>query len=195
MLSQLRQVFQRRALYLPMLGLALFWSVGQGMLAAFPAYAKAYAHIDNTAVIQAILACTALGIAAGAVLVGVNSGGRIRISWVPMGIVGLSMGLWLLAWLQNAWLFALDYFLMGVCSAMLIVPLNALIQLQMEERSMGATIAGSNLIQNIAMLSMLGLTIGFSMASFDSRALLLLMAGLTTVLGALFGLLIVRLRL
>lgn len=172
-----------KRLLIPVLGLALFWSVGQGMLAAFPAFAKAHADISNAAVIQGILASTALGIAVGAFLVGKFSKNTINLKLVPVGVTGLAVGLWSLTFINAAQAFASAYALMGVSSAFLIVPLNAYIQWQAAENTLGGIIAASNFFQNIAMLAMLGLTIAFALANFDSQHLLQMMALLTTVVG------------
>ena len=172
-----------KQLLIPVLGLALFWSVGQGMLAAFPAFAKAHAGISNAAVIQAILASTAVGIAVGAFWVGKFSKGTINLKLVPLGVIGLALGLWSLTFLSTAQAFASVYCLMGLSSAFLIVPLNAYIQWQAAENTLGGVIAASNFFQNIAMLTMLGLTIVFALAHFDSQHLLQMMALLTTVAG------------
>jgi acyl-[acyl-carrier-protein]-phospholipid O-acyltransferase/long-chain-fatty-acid--[acyl-carrier-protein] ligase len=153
------------------------------MLAAFPAFAKAHAGISNAAVIQGILASTALGIAVGAFLVGKFSKSTVNLKLVPIGVTGLAIGLWSLTFLNSAQAFASAYGLMGISSAFLIVPLNAYIQWQAAENTLGGVIAASNFFQNIAMLAMLGLTIAFALANFDSQHLLQMMALLTTVVG------------
>ena len=103
---------------------------------------------------------------------------------VPLGVAGLSLGLWSLTLLSSAAAFALAYFTMGVASALLIVPMNAFIQLRASGDKIGVVIAASNFIQNIGMLLMLGLTIAFALAGVDSARLLQMMALLTTVLGS-----------
>ena len=177
-------VLASREVLIPVLLLALFWSVGQGMLAAFPAFAKAHAGIENAAVIQGVLASTAIGIGVGAYFVGRFSKGGILFMLVPLGVAGLSLGLWSLTLLSSAAAFALAYFTMGVASALLIVPMNAFIQLRASGDKIGVVIAASNFIQNIGMLLMLGLTIAFALAGVDSARLLQMMALLTTVLGS-----------
>lgn len=179
-------------IFIPVLCLALFWSVGQGMLAAFPAFAKAHAGIDNAAVIQGILASSAVGIAFGAFIVGRLSVGTINLMLVPAGVAGLSLGLWSLTFLNSPIAFSTAYFTMGIASAMLIVPLNAYIQQRATANTIGGVIASSNFFQNIAMLTMLGLTIAFALADFDSRYLLQMMALLTTILGSILAWLILR---
>ncbi len=171
-------------LLFPVAGLALFWSVGQGMLAAFPAFAKEQAGITNVAIVQGVLAATAIGIALGAVLVARLSRSQVNYRLIGPGVVGMSAGLWLLPLLDLAWQFAGVYFLLGITSALLLVPLMASVQLQAGAAEIGGVIAGSNFFQNIAMLLMLLLTMGFAMAQASAQALLQIIALLATVLGA-----------
>ena len=186
-------------LFIPVLGLSLFWAVGQGMLAAFPAFAKAHAGITNAAVIQAILASSAVGLAIGAFLVTKFSRATINLKLVPLGVVGLSAGLWSLTFLSTPlpflnmpMVFAGVYCVMGISSSLLVVPLNAYIQWQAAENTLGGVIAASNFFQNIAMLLMLGLTIAFALADFDSHHLLQMMAVLTTLVGSVIAFAVVK---
>jgi acyl-[acyl-carrier-protein]-phospholipid O-acyltransferase/long-chain-fatty-acid--[acyl-carrier-protein] ligase len=186
-------------LFIPVLGLSLFWAVGQGMLAAFPAFAKAHAGITNAAVIQAILASSAVGLAIGAFLVARFSRATINLKLVPLGVIGLSAGLWSLTFLSTplAFLnmpiaFAGVYCVMGISSSLLVVPLNAYIQWQAAENTLGGVIAASNFFQNIAMLLMLSLTIAFALADFDSHHLLQMMAVLTTLVGSVIAFAVVK---
>ena len=181
--QSLFELVSHRRRLLPVLCLALFWSVGQGMLAAFPAFAKAHAGVNNTVVIQGVLATTGLGLALGAIAVGRLSGQGIELRFVPMGVVIMALGLTSLSFLGEAIAFAMVYFMMGIASACLIVPLNAYLQKNTPSEKLGSLIASSNFLQNIAMLAMLLLTIVMALLGIDSRYLLLLMATLTAIIG------------
>ena len=76
---------------------------------------------------------------------------------------------------------------MGVASALFIVPLNAYIQRQAGSKTIGSVIAGSNLVQNIAMLSMLLLTISFALLQLDGFALLAAIAAIATIGGVVIA--------
>ena len=182
--QSLFELLSHRRRLLPVLCLALFWSVGQGMLAAFPAFAKAHAGINNTVVIQGVLATTGLGLALGAIAVGRLSGQRIELRFVPLGVAIMALGLTSLSFLSAAIAFAMVYFMMGIASACLIVPLNAYLQKNTPSEQLGGLIASSNFLQNIAMLAMLLLTIVMALWGIDSRYLLQLMAALTAIIGA-----------
>ena len=177
------QVTATPAFWLPVFGLSLFWAIGQGMLATFPSYAKAYAGITNAAVIQGILAATSIGIAVGAQIAGLLSRGRVNLQLIPFGIVGLCCGLWSLEFWEKPLAFAVLYFLMGVSSALFLVPLNTYLQWQAGSQTLGSLIAASNLMQNIAMLVMLLLTIGFTLVNTDVEWLMAIIAILATVGG------------
>ena len=180
----LSRVTREPRLLYPVAGLALFWSVGQGMLAAFPAFAKEHAQITNVAIVQGVLAATAIGIALGAAVVARLSPGHINYRLIPPGVVGLAGGLWLLPLFDQAWQLATTYFLLGITSALLLVPMMASVQQQTGAGQIGGVIAGSNFFQNIAMLLMLLMTIAFAMAQASAQVLLQIIALLTTVFGA-----------
>ncbi len=68
--DDLQPLVKRKVIRLSVIGLATFWSVGQVMLAAFPAFVKQEMLVTNTIVVQGILACSGIGIALGSVFAG-----------------------------------------------------------------------------------------------------------------------------
>ncbi|MFB0974860.1 MAG: acyl-[ACP]--phospholipid O-acyltransferase [Tolumonas sp.] len=183
--QELQPVLERDVIRLSVLGLSLFWAVGQVLLAAFPAFAKETAGIENTLVLQGVLACTGLGIALGSWLAARFSRNYIATSLIPVGIVGVATGLVMLPQFTSTTLYALDFLLIGTAGGMFIVPLNALIQFHSREDELGKVIAGNNLFQNIAMLSFLVLTVVVAELGYDGKHLLYLMA-VVTVLGCVY---------
>lgn len=182
-LSSARQILGRREFLLPMLGLALFWSAGQATLAIFPAFAKQAAGISNTAVIQAVLTCTGLGIIVGAWIVGRVVKSPYRLHTVPVGVVLMLLGLFSVMHLSSAVMYALVYLVLGIASGLLIVPLNAFIQAHSSHANIGSVLATSNLFQNIAMLLVLGATIAVSLYGFSPETLLWAIALLAALAG------------
>jgi len=174
--ANLKPVLANKVTFLSIIGLAVFWSIGQVMLAAFPAFAKAQTGETNTIVIQAVLAASGLGIALGSLIAGRFSKNYIETGLVPVGAAGIAIGLFILPTLSSQWLMGLDFFFIGVMGGMFIVPLNALIQYHAEENNLGRVLAANNLIQNIAMLSFLLITVAFAIAGIGSTQLLLLIA-------------------
>ncbi|WP_075187767.1 acyl-[ACP]--phospholipid O-acyltransferase [Teredinibacter haidensis] len=167
---------EQKAVRLSIIGLATFWGIGQVMLAAFPAYFKGVAHIDNTIIIQGILACSGIGIALGAFLAGRISRDRIELGILPFAALGIAVGLLFLPSLDSPQMAALDFFAIGVCGGLFIVPLNSLIQFQAKEGALGKTLAANNWVQNVTMFSFLALTVGFALLDISGRSLLYVIA-------------------
>lgn len=181
--DNLRIVARQPVIRLSIIGLATFWSVGQVLLAAFPAYAKDALSIDNTLVLQGILAASGIGIALGSMLASKLSHNRIETGLIPVGAVGVAVGLWCLPLLTTPVGQALNFVFIGTMGGLFIVPLNALIQFHAADNELGTVLAANNWIQNIAMLGFLLLTALFALAGVDSHYLLLLIATVAVVGG------------
>lgn len=178
-------VIRNDVIRLSVIGLAVFWSVGQVMLAAFPAFAKESLAVTNTIVIQGILAATGIGIAVGSWVAGRWSKGHIETGLIPVGAVGIGIGLMLLPHLHSTTAHFINFLFIGAMGGLFIVPLNALVQFCAGKAEIGKVIAGNNLIQNISMLSFLLVTVVFALLGISSRWLLMLIAGVA-VLGGLY---------
>lgn len=164
-------------IHLPILiGLCVFWSVGQMLLAVYPAFAKENLGITNAMLIQGILAMIAIGIMLGALLDGLFSRQFIELKLLPIsGIIVMMIGL-ILPFNHSIVLAGVLFLLMGIAGGILVVPLNALMQFCTLPDKLGITLAQANLLQNIAMLSCLLITVLLSMAAFPAATLLLLIA-------------------
>lgn len=183
--SNLNPILERDVIRLSIVGLAMFWSIGQVLLAAFPAFAKAQTGETNTIVIQAILGATGIGIAIGSMIASRISKNYIETGLIPVGAAGIALGLTLLPHLQSQLLMGLDFLFIGVMGGLFIVPLNALIQFHANEKELGKVLAGNNLFQNIAMFSFLCLTVSFSLAGIGAKQLLILIA-IVAVIGGCY---------
>ncbi len=183
--NNLKAIAQRRVIRQSIIGLAMFWSVGQVLLAAFPAYAKESLEVTNTLVVQGILAASGIGIALGSALASRWSQNRIETGLIPLGALGIAVGLWLLPSMDTALAHALNFVFIGTMGGLFIVPLNALIQFHAREEELGTVLAGNNWVQNVSMLSFLALTAGFALAGLESLYLLLMIAAVA-VLGGLY---------
>lgn len=181
--DNLRIIARRPIIRLSIIGLATFWSVGQVLLAAFPAYAKDALRIDNTLVLQGILAASGIGIALGSLLASKLSHNRIETGLIPVGALGVALGLWCLPLFTTPIGQAVNFVFIGMMGGLFIVPLNALIQFHAADNELGTVLAANNWIQNLAMLGFLLLTALFALAGVDSLYLLLLIASVAMVGG------------
>ncbi len=185
----LRALGEPKVILLSIIGLALFWSVSQVMLAVFPAYAEEHLGQGNTFVIQSVMALAGIGIMIGSVLAARLSHHFINVGLIPLGAAGVAAGLVFLPTLDSIWLSASAFLLIGVAGSLMTIPLNALIQFNAPESRLGRVLAGNNFIQNVAMLGFLVLTVVSATASIPSASLLWAL-GAIGVVGALYAILL-----
>jgi len=172
---------ENSTIWLSIIGLATFWAISQVMLAAFPAFAKNALQIDNTIVIQGILACSGIGIVLGSLLAGRASRNYIETGLIPIGALGIAIGIALLPILGSPFSMGLAFISVGVMGGIFIVPLNALIQFQAKQAQLGTVLAGNNWIQNVAMMTALTLTVVFATLGIDSVGLFYILTGVAVI--------------
>lgn len=186
-------ITDNRAILYSIIGLSMFWGLSQMVLAAFPAYAKQYLLETNTAVIQAMLACSGVGIFLGSLLVSRLSRRtlnkplaekQLRLQMIPFGAIGLALCLGLVPMIASKIGLALCFLGVGLFGAYFIVPLNAIIQSLAPPEQTGTILAGNNWFQNISMLGFLVLTIISAIGGFNAVWLFYLIA-VIAVFGAL----------
>lgn len=182
-IDNLQPILSREVIRLSIVGLAMFWSIGQIMLAAFPDFAETQTGETNTIIIQAIIAATGVGIALGSIIASRISKNYIETGLIPVGAAGIAIGLWCLPFMESKALMALDFLFIGTMGGMFIVPLNAMIQFYANENELGKVLAGNNLMQNIAMLSFLIITVVFSQLGISSKELLIFTACIAIIGG------------
>lgn len=174
----------KRPIWLSIIGLSIFWSISQVMLAVFPAFAEEHLDQHNTFIIQGVMAFAGIGIMLGSMLAGRFSKHYINVGLIPVGAVGVAAGLVVLPQLDSMLWQAVIFTLIGLFGALMCVPLNALVQFHAAETETGRVLAGSNFIQNLMMLSFLGLTVLFAWNSIDGLWLLASLAVLGCVAAA-----------
>ena len=174
----------KRPIWLSIIGLSIFWSISQVMLAVFPAFAEEHLDQHNTFIIQGVMAFAGIGIMIGSMLAGRFSKHYINVGLIPVGAVGVAAGLVVLPQLDSMLWQAAIFTLIGLFGALMCVPLNALVQFHAAETETGRVLAGSNFIQNLMMLSFLGLTVLFAWNSIDGLWLLASLAVLGCVAAA-----------
>ena len=155
----MRAALERPVIRLSVIGLALFWAISQVVLAVFPSFAKETMAIDNTVIIQGLLACSGIGIILGSLMASRMSRAYIETGLIPIAAIGICLALSILPGLDSVTAHALNFLGLGVLGGFLIVPLNALIQFHAGEAQLGRVLAANNLVQNVAMLAFLGLTV------------------------------------
>lgn len=183
--KNIQPVLSNSVIRLSVIGLAMFWSIGQVMLATFPAFAKEQLGIVDPAVIQAVLAASAIGIALGSYFAARWSQKHIETGLIPIAALGVSLGLIALTLSESVAACFASFLFIGFMGGLFIVPLNALIQFHAKDHELAQVLAGNNLVQNLGMFGFLLLTVGFAMAGFSSVSLLVIVA-IVAALGGIY---------
>ncbi|MBE0498853.1 MAG: MFS transporter [Campylobacterales bacterium] len=168
-------LFENSTILYSIIGLSLFWSVSQVVLASFPAHAKEVLGMSNTVLVQGMMALAGIGIVIGSLVSGKASRNYIETGTIPLGALGISVSLLLLVVLEEPLFHAFNFFAFGFFAGLFVVPLNALIQFSSKEHELGLVLAGNNFIQNVGMLCFLTLTVLFAVAGMGSIGLFYLM--------------------
>lgn len=169
----LSKITKNEVILLSVVGLALFWSVAQVVLATFPAYAKEAIGITNTAVIQGIMAFAGIGIVLGSALAGRFSKNYIETGLIPLGAIGVAIAVAMTTVWQSPVSQAINFMMLGFFGGLYLVPLNSLIQYHAKANELGRVLAGNNFIQNIFMLGFLVLTIAVAFAGVSAKTILM----------------------
>ncbi|MDD2838276.1 MAG: MFS transporter [Sulfuricurvum sp.] len=176
MLRRNREIFEA------IVFLSLFWSISQVILASFGAYAKSTLHIENTIVVQGLMALAAFGIIIGSVLTSRFSRHYLHKGSIVAGAIMMTMMLIVLPNTTSLTLIAFSFFGFGIGGAMMIVALNALIQNKTPRPHLAYILAGNNWIQNIFMTLFLGLTTLFAYAGWEPLIIFYTMIGVSAIL-------------
>ena len=168
----LRLVKRHPYIWLSILGLAVFWAISQVLLASYPAYAKEFLGITNTAVVQGLMAFAGLGIMIGSVLAGRISRNHIETGLVPVGAIGVTISLLLIRVVDSHFLQALNFLFLGVMGGFFVIPLNSLMQYHAKNNQLGRVLASNNLIQFSVMLVFLVITSTLSYYKVGSTSIL-----------------------
>ncbi|WP_028471339.1 MFS transporter [Neptunomonas japonica] len=181
--SNMNAIIERKLIFKCVLGLSIFWTISQVMLAVFPSFAEETLAEQNTFVIQGTMALAGVGIMFGSFLVGRWSKQSINQGLIPLGAIGVMLGVFSLPLVSSLQWASVAFLLIGISGALMTIPLNALIQFHAPVDNMGKVLAGSNFIQNISMLCGLVLTVMFSLLKLDETWLLYAI-GVLAMIGA-----------
>ena len=183
----LRLVYRHPSIWLSILGLSIFWAISQVMLATYPEFAKSQLMMNNTAAVQGLMALAGIGIMMGSFIAGKLSRHHIEIGLVPIGALGITLALAFFVMVDSILLQGINFLFLGIMGGFFVVPLNALIQYHAKDSQLGRVLATNNLIQNIAMLSFLIITVSLAIVGIGSMSMIWLLV-LVGVVGTVYTL-------
>ncbi|MEM7541593.1 MAG: acyl-[ACP]--phospholipid O-acyltransferase [Pseudomonadota bacterium] len=181
----LSSVWTQPVMRLSVVGLAVFWSVMQVLIAVYPTFAETTLGLTNVAGIQFIMAAATIGIVVGSLLAAKLSRAYLETGYVPIGAAGVALCLAALPIAQQTVFQMGLFFGIGVFGSLFTVPLTALVQFHADDSDRGRILAASSFIRNLAMIAFLGLTVVFATQGLDALSLLVIITMVATV-GAIY---------
>ena len=150
-----------RPVWLSILGLSWFWTIGATLLAEFPVVAKNTLHADSQ-VVTLLLTVFAVGVGTGSILCGRLLKGEVSARHVPFAALGLSLFTWDFAHTCAAagdlativdvlrsfagWHMFGDLFLLAVCGGIFSVPLYVILQERSDPSRRSRMVAANNVM-------------------------------------------------
>ncbi len=188
---------RHRPIWLAILGISWFWTLGSLFLSIFPAYTKDTLGGDES-LATLFLAMFSVGIGVGSLMTDWLSKGRVELGLVPVGAIGMTwftFDLWLVGqpWpppahpdaVFTAWTFlstvsglriAFDLAMLSVFGGFMIVPLYSYVQWRAAPEEVARIIAGNNIVNSIWMITGSLLLMASLSAGLDAVDMLLMLA-------------------
>jgi acyl-[acyl-carrier-protein]-phospholipid O-acyltransferase/long-chain-fatty-acid--[acyl-carrier-protein] ligase len=173
--DNIRTLHVNRSIWLSIIGLSTYWGLAQALIAVFPTFAEERLQQHNTVAIQAMLACTGVGIMLGSVIAGRVSRHHIETGLIPIGAVGIASCIALLPFMHHTTPLIILMLAVGLSGGLFIIPLNALIQYHANPEKVGTVLAGNNWVQNVTMLAFLVITASASWIGLNSAHMFVLL--------------------
>lgn len=169
LVKNLKSIHSNSQIWLSIIGLAVFWSIAQVLLATYPSFVEQSMGVSDTVPIQAAMACAGIGLMLGSWIASSVSRGRIETGLISIGAFGVAGAAFLIPSQTSLLAHSLAFIALGTLGAMFIVPLNALIQFHAREEDRSKVLAASNFVQNSIMLGFLGLTVLSAQLGISAR--------------------------
>ncbi|MEA3228255.1 MAG: MFS transporter [Campylobacterota bacterium] len=170
--KNMKIVRRKKEIFDAIIALGLFWSISQVILAVFGEYAKSELEIINTIYIQGVMMLAGIGMVVGSITAASFSKYLINTGLVAIGSIAITILVFMIPFASSMKTMAVIFFLFGIFSGFIMVPLNAKIQFLSPRVHLGTILAGNNFIQNIFMFSFLLLTTLFAFYGMNAEYLI-----------------------
>ncbi len=183
--NNLNTIISNNVIFLAVIGLSVFWAISQGLMAVFPSFAKEYLEINSVFVINGVLAASGIGLAIGSMIYSKMSKHYIEVGTIPLAAMGIAAMIYTATIVETPFLLALTFFFFGIFGGLFVVPLNALIQFNANQKVLGTILAGNNWFHSLGMFAMLCLTTLVSFYNLNSLVSIYIIL-LITVIGTIY---------
>ncbi|HUB13509.1 MAG TPA: MFS transporter [Acetobacteraceae bacterium] len=166
--SVLRHAAAIRPIWLSLLGLSWFWTMGATLLTEFPVIARDTLHADSS-VLTLLLTVFAIGVGIGSIQCARLLHGEVSARLVPFAALGISVFCWDFASAANAaghiasagavmlsvngWRMLIDLLLLAACGGAYSVPLYAIIQDTAAPSERARMVAANNIMNALFMVA------------------------------------------
>ncbi len=148
----LTELKQDRPLFLVLLASAWFWFVGALVQLSIFIYAREFLNA-TTYQTGVLLTFMTVGVGLGSFIAGRLSHGRVELGIAPVALFGMSLSSFVIGLIPLTFFYAVIAFgILGFCSGLFIVPLNAYFQMASPNERRGAYLGTGNLVFNIAIV-------------------------------------------
>ncbi|MFL5285764.1 MAG: MFS transporter [Rhodopila sp.] len=191
-----------RPIWLSVLGLSWFWTMGATLLTEFPIVARDTMRAEGS-VLTLLLAVFAIGVGIGSIGCTRLLHGQVSARLTPFAAVGISLFCLDFAWAATAahglttagavlaapagWRMLLDLALLAMCGGVYSVPLYAIIQEAAAPAQRSRMIAANNIMNALFMVAGSAAAAGLAAAGLDAPAVLRVAAAVNlTAAGLIF---------
>ncbi|MCF0222218.1 MAG: MFS transporter [Fibrobacter sp.] len=130
------------------IALAMFWALAQLFVLMFQDVSGS--NVVN--MIQNSMMFVFVGLIVGSIFAAQKSKDFIETGFIPMGMIGLSVCMFLLPFMSSAVPMTLLYILIGFFGGIYLVPVNALLQYNTRPNNSGSVLAFANMIQALVLI-------------------------------------------
>lgn len=180
LINYVTEITKSQIILICIIGLSIFWGVNQIMVASYAAYLKAYAGDPSVVYVQSTVAMAGLGILVGAFYAGRVCKYFIEPGLIPASAIAITLCLFTLFHSTNHTFILFTFFIYGIVSGMLVVPLNSLVQYHAKNSHLGRVMATSNFVQTLFMVGFLVANILFISLGGDIYHFLMIMLFVVT---------------
>jgi acyl-[acyl-carrier-protein]-phospholipid O-acyltransferase/long-chain-fatty-acid--[acyl-carrier-protein] ligase len=186
----LRHAASIRPIWLSVLGLSWFWTVGATLLTEFPVVARDTLHAGGS-MLTLLLTVFAIGVGIGSIQCARLLHGEVSARLVPFAALGISLFCWDFASAATnageaggfptaaasldsfaGWRMLADLFLLAGCGGMFSVPLYAIIQDRAAPSERARMVAANNIMNALLMVAGAGAAAGLAAAGLRAPAVL-----------------------
>jgi len=187
----LRLACRRNGIWLCILGLSWFWTVGATLMTEFPVIARDTLH-GGGPIMTMLLSVFAVGVGVGSILCARLLHGEVTPRLVPFAALGISLFCWDFARAAQAagtlpdvatmltsphgWRMAIDLFLLAGCGGVFSVPLYAIIQDASAVTERSRMVAANNVMNALFMVVGAGAAAGMARAGLTAPQVLIVTA-------------------